>query len=179
MTSKRLTQDQKRELIAMLEAGATVKDCELKFNITSGAIYQYRSGNYGVVKKTLKEQFESDTLKENGCWVWQKGKSLRDNGVNVSVQRLAFRELIGPIPDDQVVSTTCKNPKCVNPEHLYLANKGSFAKGSNAKLTEDDVREIRKRHAEGMSARRLSKEYGVSQPNVTLIVNRKIWSHVE
>lgn len=179
MTSKRLTQDQKRELIAMLEAGASTKDCELKFNIKPQTIYQYRAGNRGVLKKPLKEQFETDTLKESGCWVWQKGKSLRDNGVNVSVQRLAFREFIGPLPDDQVVSTTCKNPKCVNPEHLYLANKGSFAKSSNAKLTEDDVREMRKMHEEGKTLPELVRAFGLTYASISAIVKRKSWSHAE
>lgn len=119
MTSKRLTHDQKRELIAMLEAGASTKDCELKFNIKPQTIYQYRAGNRGVLKKPLKEQFESDTLKENGCWVWQKGKNLSVDGRELALLRTAYRELVGEVPEDKVVSTTCKNPKCVNPEHLY------------------------------------------------------------
>ncbi len=179
MASKKLTQDQKRELIAMLEAGATVKECELKFNITSGAIYQYRSGNYGVVKKPLREQFETETVRESGCWVWQKNSTVRRGAQNHSLLRAAYLELVGEIPSGQVVSTTCKNPKCVNPEHLYLAKKGSFAKGSNAKLTEDDVREMRKMYEDGKTLPELVRAFGLTYASISSIVKRKSWSHVE
>lgn len=179
MTAKRLTQDQKRELIAMLEAGATVKECELKFNITSGAIYQYRSGNYGVIKKPLKEQFENDTLKENGCWVWQKQSTVRRGAQNHSLLKAAYLELVGEIPSGQVVSTTCKNPKCVNPEHLYLCKHGEALFKATSKMDADKVREIRAMSAEGKSLSYIGNHFGIKPSAVSLIVNRKRWSNVE
>jgi hypothetical protein len=48
-----------------------------------------------------------------------------------------------------------------------------------AKLTEDDVRAIRARYAAGgISMSALGREYGISAPNVCLIVKRKTWAHV-
>jgi len=49
----------------------------------------------------------------------------------------------------------------------------------NAKLTEDDVREIRRLYATGkFSQRVLARRFGVSQATISLIVQRKIWKHV-
>lgn len=51
------------------------------------------------------------------------------------------------------------------------ANKAS-------KLTEDDVREIRRLHGEGMTGVALAAKFGVSNVNISLIVRRKAWTHV-
>lgn len=176
---KRLTQEQKRELIALLEAGVPVKELELKFNVTNGLIYQYRSGNYGVLAKPLKEQFESDTVKENGCWVWQKGETIHSGATKSTLLKAAYTTLVGPVPEGHVVSTTCKNPKCVNPEHLYSCKRGSTLKNPNTKLTEDDVREMRKLHEEGKTLGELVRAFGLTYASVSAIVKRKSWSHVE
>jgi hypothetical protein len=48
-----------------------------------------------------------------------------------------------------------------------------------AKLTEDDVREIRRRHALGdTSYKKLGAIYGVSDVNIMYIVRRMHWTHV-
>lgn len=176
---RRLTQEEKLELIALLEAGVPVKELELKFNVTNGLIYQYRSGKYGVLAKPLKEQFESDTQKENGCWVWQKSKSIHYEGKSVSLLSMAYTTLVGPVPEGHVVSTTCKNPKCVNPEHLYSCKRGEKLAQSTRKLNEDQVREIRKKYAEGSSLSKLGKEFGVKPATISHIINRRVWPHVE
>lgn len=63
-----------------------------------------------------------------------------------------------------------------------IANRNRGKKGSashHAKLTEDDVRSIRIRHASGSgSYRTLAAEYGVSVPTIAAIVQRRTWSHV-
>ena len=79
----------------------------------------------------------------------------------------------------------CDNRKCCNPDHFFL---GSFSdnqldaykkhrkrqpQGSahtNAKLTYDQVLEIRKRYAAGELQVPLAKEYKVSQRAISLIV---------
>lgn len=176
---RRLTQEEKRELIAFLEAGVPVKEIELKFNVTSGIIYQYRSGKYGVLVKPLKEQFESDTVKENGCWVWQKSTTIHTGSTKMTLLKAAYTTLVGPVPEGHVVSTTCKNSKCVNPEHLYSCKRGEALAQSNRKLNEEQVREIRKKYAEGSSLSKLGKEFGVKPATISHIINRRVWSHVE
>jgi len=49
----------------------------------------------------------------------------------------------------------------------------------SAKLTEDDVRAIRRLHAEGLTNQAIATQYGVSQVSVSSIVLRKHWKHVD
>jgi hypothetical protein len=48
-----------------------------------------------------------------------------------------------------------------------------------AKITEDDVRSIRRRHAAGENRNDLAKECGISCRSVNLIVSRRRWAHFE
>src|SRR5690625_2191669 len=57
-----------------------------------------------------------------------------------------------------------------------------FARGervNTAKLTEDDVREIRRRYSSGgLRQVDLAKEYGVTQVQISAIVRRQSWKHI-
>ena len=88
----------------------------------------------------------------------------------------------------------CDNRKCVNPSHLFLGsvgdnNRDCDVKGRRnqfkgeqlpqSKLTDDDVREIRTRYANGgLSQEKLAEEYGVSQVAIGLIIRRLNWKHI-
>lgn len=60
--------------------------------------------------------------------------------------------------------------------------RGPVARGEangNARLTVEDVREIRKRYGEGdISQATLGRDYGVTKHTVSHIINRKTWRHV-
>ena len=91
----------------------------------------------------------------------------------------------------------CDNPCCVRPSHLkegtHAENtKEAYAKGrqprrhkyrgeavKQARLSEDDVRDIRARYAGGEYQKDIAKVYGIEQTNVSHIVLRKTWKHVE
>jgi hypothetical protein len=49
---------------------------------------------------------------------------------------------------------------------------------ANAKLLEDDVREIRRLKSEGVRMDRLAATYGVSRANIEAIVYRRSWRHL-
>jgi DNA invertase Pin-like site-specific DNA recombinase len=49
---------------------------------------------------------------------------------------------------------------------------------STAKLTANQVREIRRRFAGGTAQSRLAKEYGIPKANIHRIVRRKTWRHI-
>jgi hypothetical protein len=82
---------------------------------------------------------------------------------------------------------------CVNPAHLGygtnadnardMVEAGRQAKGvdhGRAKLTEEQVLEIRRRHAAGgVTQLALGDEFGVTNALISYIVRRKIWSHLE
>ncbi len=57
------------------------------------------------------------------------------------------------------------------------------ARGSRhgaAKLTERDVREIRRRYAKGRETfAALADAFGVSPQTIGLVIHRKTWTHVE
>ena len=47
-----------------------------------------------------------------------------------------------------------------------------------AKLTEEKVIEIRRRHGDGEAVKALAAEFGVSSSTVSNIIARRIWKHV-
>lgn len=59
---------------------------------------------------------------------------------------------------------------------IGAAQQGSANHG--AKLTEDDVRQIKRRLSEGERGRHLAAEFGVAESVVSVIKHGKSWSHV-
>lgn len=65
--------------------------------------------------------------KTDTCWLWT-GSTRNPNGYGavkidgkvVSVHRLFYLKYKGQIPEKMLVSHTCHNKLCVNPEHLIL-----------------------------------------------------------
>lgn len=134
-----------------------------------------------------------------GCIPWT-GWTLQGYGVFSTsngnekwrAPRFAYTLMYGPIPPGLHVLHKCDNPICVNPAHLFLGTnadnaadkvaKGRQTKGSDivhSKLSEETVREIRRRYALGTTSQyKLAKEYGVTQSNVSRLVNVTRWKHI-
>lgn len=90
----------------------------------------------------------------------------------------------------------CDNPPCVNPAHLRSGtpsdnrqdcvgkgrdNRTLRVRGErspHAKLTEDDVREIRRRVANGEAKRALAREFGVSDTLIRYVATRRAWRYL-
>lgn len=74
----------------------------------------------------IQRLFRRIKIDASGCWVWQGcvdafGYGMmgnQDDDFPRSVHRLAYTELIGPIPDGLVMDHLCRNPSCCNPFHL-------------------------------------------------------------
>lgn len=134
----------------------------------------------------------------DGCWVFTGARDSKGYGQigvagrTVRAHRLAWELTHGPIPEGQDVLHTCDNPPCVRLDHLHLGNqqinveemvaKGRQARGERsgrAKLTETQVREIRRLHAEeGLGARRLARRFGVIPTTITPILTGHTWAHL-
>lgn len=84
----------------------------------------------------------------------------------------------------------CDNPPCVNPSHVYYGTRKQnvddmYRRGrarigeraANAKLTTDQVVDIRTRFAAGENGATLRAEYGLSSGHLSHIVNGKTWKH--
>lgn len=134
------------------------------------------------------------------CWLWQgltgdKGHGrVRWAGRQTSTHRLAWELARGPIPAGLCVLHRCDVPACCNPTHLFLGTRGDNnrdrdTKGrtarqagsahGQAKLTEDQVREMRALRLVGWSLARLAARYDVNWRTISLIVNHKAWLHID
>ena len=155
------------------------------------------------MRGTVEERFwaKVDKRGPDECWEWTAGTNsggygdIKVAGRHIKAHRLAFQWLCGPIPEGICVCHHCDNPLCVNPDHLFLGTqaeniadrdakdrgRGAGPRGEangSAKLTKADVREIRQLCAGGKAQEAVGKRYGISQSNISDIVNRKTWAHI-
>lgn len=134
-----------------------------------------------------------------GCWLWTGCKNERGYGLtnvgrvkNQRVHRLVYQLRHGPLPSTVFCLHKCDVRNCVNPDHIFLGSykengadmkaKGRSTRGtknSRAKLTEDDVRELRRLREEGWTAKRLSQRFGVALSTCVEIWRRVRWAHVD
>jgi hypothetical protein len=82
-------------------------------------------------------------------------------------------ETFTPAPTKRARAKTCSKD-CAR--RLMAAQVGS--KKGTAKLTEGQVREIRRRAADGEAQKDLCAEFGIKQAAMSRLVNRKTWRHV-
>ena len=107
----------------------------------------------------------------------------------VSVHRVMYELVHGPIPKGEAVCHTCDVPNCVEPEHLAIGTnaentadmlrKGRAPHGERngmTKFTEDDVRFIRSSIATNFE---LACKYNVTEGTIGNVRNRKTWSHIK
>jgi len=89
-----------------------------------------------------------------------------------------------PAPDDMLVLHICNNPRCVNPMHLYVGtysdnNQDTIRDGRSPhrKLSDEEVREIRKLYSEGgITHRKLAAEFDVHKSSISSILSGKHYS---
>lgn len=142
---------------------------------------------------------------ETQCWNWTAGKYTTGYGhfkmkhsdgkqKKTRAHRVSWMIFKGEIPKNLLVLHKCDNKICVNPEHLFLGtgqdnindmiSKGraklSFpgSKSPQAKLKENDVKEIRELCDIGMPTKMIMKAFNISDSQVYRIKNRVLWTHI-
>ena len=146
----------------------------------------------------LTERFWSkvDRRGPDQCWEWTGWKDdagyglLKIRGKRHRAHRLSYEDATGTAPGLMFVCHRCDNPSCVNPAHLFLGTnaenladrdrKGRQSRSIGeasywARLTFDEVAELRQLRAEGWRQVDLAARYGVSQPAVSMICSGKRW----
>ena len=148
---------------------------------------------------TLEERFWKKVDKSGDCWNWTGARNSGGYGSmgEGKAHRISYELNIGPIPSGRghhgiCVCHTCDNRACVNPAHLFLgdhadnmadaAAKGRFgdisrAKNPRAKLTPDDVENIRA-NAMNLTRQEIADMFGVSKSLVEKILSGKVWKNV-
>lgn len=167
------------------------KGCGSEHYRSASRIKTCRNGFCSVICKT-SYAFWSRIHKTEGCWTWL-GRPHRGYGrhARMGAHRKMWMVIHGPIPQGTLVLHTCDNPQCVNPDHLYLGDhqdnmndkvrryrQARGANNGNAKLSEQDVLEIRQRHSKGFSQTDLTNMFPVNDRSISMIVNRKTWRHI-
>lgn len=153
---------------------------------------------------TVQERFWARVFRGelNMCWLWAGAKRGSGYGnfrlgrkISEAAHRVSWVIHFGHIPEGLCVLHRCDVRLCVNPAHLFLGTrqdntndmhqKGRGYCGShsgvhngNAKLTEQQVREIREKRASGIETRFLVAEYGMARTTIQQIVSKRIWKEV-
>lgn len=87
----------------------------------------------------------------NGCWIWiglrtahpvfDYGRFFFSKNVAVAAHRFAWQLLNGPVPEGLELDHLCRNPPCVNPDHLEAVThqenilRGNSVPAGNANAT--------------------------------------------
>lgn len=103
--------------------------------------------------------------------------------------RIAYRLLVGSIPDGKMIRHLCHNPTCCNPSHLRLGTAKDNSQDEVArnntlrgirhplyKLTDEDVLAIRESPLPG---KELAERYGVARSTISDVRNYRVRKHVE
>lgn len=76
--------------------------------------------------KRLPARFWEKVLHDGdgGCWLWTASKTVDGYGCfhmpdgRTTAHRIAYEELVGPIPEGLVIDHLCRTRNCVNPRHM-------------------------------------------------------------
>lgn len=140
------------------------------------------------ISDRLSKNFWKKINKSGDCWEWM-GALNRPGGygrINVNADgktlpirahRLSYMIHYGSIPDGLCVLHKCDNPRCCNPNHLFL---GSHSNNSNDKVIKgrawfkyhpEQIEEIKRMKLEGYTKKQISDKFGLSRKYIQHITN--------
>jgi len=155
----------------------------------------------------IKSLISNVKITDSDCWEYQNafdggGKFHSYGRINIShygrkirlrAHRVSYAFFNGTDPKEYFVCHKCDNPKCINPDHLFLGtmsdnmrdmvNKGRHASQSGernhaAKLQENDIRKIIARIQAGETNKQIAAQLPVTHSLVSLIRRGKAWAQV-
>ena len=97
----------------------------------------------------------------------------------------------GAIPSEIVLMHKCNNRKCVNPDHLRPGSQlenmrlavaqgrtAAGARNGGAKLSEEDVIQVRLLAAIGVPTQKLAEQFGIGARSIRRIISGERWKSV-
>lgn len=129
------------------------------------------------------------------CWLWVSTLDssgygmLKVNGRYQKAHRLAYEIRHQKKLGNLFCLHHCDTPACVNPKHLYAGthednmrdkmerNPPRGSNNGNAKLTDADIVQIRKRLAKGETGAAIARDYGMTRQAINQIRRGEKWRH--
>ena len=156
-----------------------------------------------ITDKQKARFYERLVSSEIGCMEWPGAKTYAGYGIvrvgsrssgtyrTVLAHRMAYLLRHGDISDGAIVCHKCDNPKCCNPDHLFLGthkdNMDDMDKkgrrvvvhvpgelNPNSRITTEDVTAIRN---SDLSCRKLAEQFDISKTQVSRIKRNLAWSN--
>lgn len=133
------------------------------------------------------------------CWGWTGrsqpsgyGRVFIDHLHQVGAHVYSWQLHYGAIPEGLQVLHKCDNPPCSRPDHLFLGTPAENSadmvtkarsawgmRNRKAMLTDEQISQIRMLYADGARQVDLAAQFGTHQTNISLIVRRKNWAHLD
>lgn len=176
----------------------TCQDCQTPFNY-----WNYRNRRClkcwnKNVAFNIEDKFWNQIIKTNTCWNFRNiykpgyGRIYLGSYKNIGAHVFSYMIHKGNVPKGFHVCHSCDNRACVNPDHLWIGTPKDNAydaikkerrvyvngeKHGNHKLTEKEVRKIRKIYRPGES-NEIAKQFNVAASCIRAIMCRRIWRHI-
>lgn len=148
----------------------------------------------------LKALVSNMSISDDGCWEWNGAKTkgygtlkLREiyGEFKLLAHRLSWVSFKGEsIKDGLFVCHKCDNPKCFNPDHLFLgtsednmkdcSEKGRTMTGENngnSKYKKEDILRVQEMLVAGVTGKKIHEITGVSRSHISRIGKGYTWKH--
>lgn len=133
--------------------------------------------------------------KYGDCWLWTGARTGGRKGQppygfvrldakrRTGAHRFMYELLVGPIPEGLKLDHLCRTPLCVNPDHLEpVTQRENVRRGDRhpgerdgmAKLTDEQVAEIRRRYDQGDVRKEIARDFGISPIYVSQL-GQRLW----
>lgn len=141
-----------------------------------------REYNRGTLLERTWARIEKGRKKD--CWLFRGSKGnygygqIRDGKKLRRAHVVIYESVYGLVPRGKKVLHRCDNPPCCNPSHLFVGTQQEnvddmIAKGRDrkakglengkAKLSDEDVKLIRRLHENGVGHTELGRRFGISR----------------
>ena len=188
-----------------VHAGGLCKSHDRRLKLYGNPLKVMQKQNHGM---TTAQRFMQWFVKDEhtGCWNWTGGTigktgygQFRIGSKNFVASRASWIIFKGEIPKNDssyktlFVCHKCDNPRCVNPDHLFLGDHQANVEDKmqkkrhrygisvgeshgNSKLDEAKVRYIR---SSSKTQQELASEFNMSQASIWAVIARKTWKHID